>query len=776
MTTPTPPPSQPRPDLPPFHSIGLRLVLALLVLLLTLAGAAAVAVQALTDTRSLLDHITTEDMATTRVANALAQDSQSLLGHSPRLALSTDSVSLMGNRAFIFDQMRQMDSLIAELDQRGQAIHLPPLRQAQVTLREKLDSTVALVGRRNETVQRITRRQLDLIALGDRLAADISGRSSPAVLDWISTAQQLLPRLSALLTSPGPGTAVPLEAAVQSGLESLEARYDALPLAQREALAPLQQTLRELAEGTDSIASQRREAQAAQMAVLASVRISKQAADHLAATALTVMRVIDDQVQQRRRHATLRGQTAMALLLTGGVLTTVVTLLVFAYIRSSLVGRLRQLRDMVLAAEARQPISPPRIIRDEIDDIGRAVGALVTTLAGRESTLRQSEEQLRLLLETAPFPLVVTDRQTGSVAFANDRAEQILLAPGSWQMARHSAATPPPATPATPEGSIPATSFFETILDPAERTRIRAAIADTAQASGRELRMRGKMGPFWAVLSASPVHFKGQNCVLFAVQDIDGLKAAEERLSQLVQDLERSNADLEQFAAAASHDLRDPLRMISGYLSLLARRLEPHFDAECHEFIGYAQNGIRRMDALTSDLLDLARVGRSGRPEPVALLPVIDGALSALSPLIEEAGATVILPPDLPTVTGRASDLSRLFQNLIANALKYRAPDRPLTVRLTCAPAESPPGHWHLTVSDTGKGIPRDQQERVFLMFQRLQDRSDGDGTGIGLTLCRKIVEGHGGRLWLESRLGEGSSFHFTLPGAETEGEERGAP
>lgn len=757
-----PPPSQPRPGLPSFHSIGLRLVLALLVLLLTLAGAAAVAVQALTDTRAQLDHITTEDMATARIANALAQDSQSLLGHSPRLALSTDSVSLMGNRAFIFDQMRQMDSLIAELEQRGQAAHMTPLRQAQVTLQEKLETTVALVGRRNETVQQITRRQQDLIVLGDRLAAELSRPASPALLDWIGTAQQLLPRLSSLLTSTGPGTAAPLETAIQSRQNALDLRYAALPPAERSAVAPLQQALQALSDGADSIASQRREAQTAQMAVLASVRISKQAADDLAATALTVMQAIDDQIQQRRRSATLRGQTAMALLLTGGVLTAVVTLLVFAYIRSSLVGRLRLLRDMVLAAEARKPISPPQIIRDEIDDIGRAVGTLVTTIAGRESILRQSEEQLRLLLETAPFPLVVADRQTGSVAFANDRAEQILIAPCPGETATGSRDADPSTRPA-PQGS--SVSFFDVILDPAERTRIRDAIVDTAQASGRELRMRGKMGPFWAVLSASPVHFKEQNCVLFAVQDIDGLKAAEERLSQLVQDLERSNADLEQFASAASHDLRDPLRMISGYLSLLARRLEPHLDAECHEFIGYAQNGIRRMDALTSDLLDLARVGRSGPPARVALSPVIDGVLSALSPLIEEAGATVILPPDLPVIVGRDSDLSRLFQNLIANALKYRAPDRALTIRLSCVPAESPSGHWHLTLSDTGRGIPRDQQERVFLMFQRLQDHNDSDGTGIGLTLCRKIVESHGGRLWLDSRFGEGSAFHFTLPG-----------
>ncbi|GAB3118607.1 sensor histidine kinase [Novispirillum itersonii] len=756
------PPSQPRPALPPFHSIGLRLMLALLLLLLTLAGAAAVAVQALTDTRSLLEQITTEDMATTQIANALAQDSQSLLGHSPRLALSTDSVSLMGNRAFIFDQMRQMDSLIAQLEHRGQTAHLPPLRQAQIALREKLDSSVALVGQRNETVQRITRRQQDLVALGDRLAAELSANPSEALLGWISRAQQLLPRLSALLTSPGPATAVPLESALRSGLDTLEQRYATLPMAEQERLRPLQQALRDLVEGPDSLASQRRDSQAAQMAVLASVRVSKQAADDLAAAALSVMRTIDDQVQQRRRSATVRGQTAMALLLTGGVLTTAVTLLVFAYIRSSVVGRLRQLRDMVLAAEERRPISPPQIIRDEIDDIGRAVGALVSTLAGRESTLRQSEEQLRLLVETAPFPLVVADRQTGTIAFANDRAEQILIAPcrartrpsspGEEEKTGHT----DPADPG---------SFFDTILDPTERTRIRTAIADTAQANGRELRMRGKLGPFWAVLSASPVHFRGQNCVLFAVQDVDSLKAAEERLSQLVHDLERSNADLEQFAAAASHDLRDPLRMISGYLALLARRLEPHFDAECHEFIGYAQNGIRRMDALTSDLLDLARAGRSGPPGPVALTPVVTAVVTALSPLIEEAQATVVIPPDLPVVLGRETDLGRLFQNLIANALKYRSPDRPLTIRLTCTPATTPAGYWHLTLSDTGQGIPRDQQERVFLMFQRLQGRTDGEGTGIGLTLCRKIVEGHGGRLWLDSTLGEGSSFHFTLPG-----------
>ena len=196
----------------------------------------------------------------------------------------------------------------------------------------------------------------------------------------------------------------------------------------------------------------------------------------------------------------------------------------FAYIRRSVVGRLRRLRDMVLAAEDRQPVSVPLIIRDEIDDIGRAVGALVTTLAGRENTLRQSEEHLRLLVENAPFPLVVADRDSGFVTFANEQAQQSLF----------------PAC--RNRDSAEPVQVFDMIADPAEQTRIRAAIAETARSGRRELRLRGKLGPFWAVLSVSPIQFQGQTSILFAVQDIDGLKAAEERLSLLVRDLERSNA------------------------------------------------------------------------------------------------------------------------------------------------------------------------------------------------------------------------------------------
>ncbi|WP_019646287.1 sensor histidine kinase [Novispirillum itersonii] len=739
------PPPLPRPGLSAFHSIGLRLSLALILLLLALAGAGAIGVQALTDIRTLLERITTEDMVTSQLANAVAQDSQSLLGHSPRLALSSDSVSLMGNRAFIFDQMRQLDGLITQLEQRGQTTTLPVLRQAQQTLRQKLEDSVDLVGRRNDAIQRMARRQQDLVTLSDQIAGLFTPTEQREALTWVTAAQQMVPRLSALLASPGNATALPLEADLRTRQATLEQLYDTLPPDLRNKAASPQKALRDLTDGPAGIAGQRRDLQTIQMGVQASVRVSKQAADDLAASALTVMREVDDHIQQRRRAAALQGQTAMALLISGAVTATVATLLVFAYIRRSVVGRLQRLRDMVLAAEDRQPVSVPLIIRDEIDDIGRAVGALVTTLAGRENTLRQSEEHLRLLVENAPFPLVVADRDSGFVTFANEQAQQSL-----FPACRNRDCAEP-------------VQVFDMIADPAEQTRIRTAIAETARSGRRELRLRGKLGPFWAVLSVSPIQFQGQTSILFAVQDIDGLKAAEERLSLLVRDLERSNADLEQFAAAASHDLRDPLRMVSGYLALLARRLAPHFDAECHEYIRFAQDGIRRMDHLTTDLLDLARIGRSGAPVPVDLSPVLTGVLASLSPLIEEAQATVTLPPALPPVLGRDSDLSRLFQNLIANALKYRAPERPLTITLTCTPAES--GLWQFTLTDTGKGIARDHQERVFLMFQRLQDRSDCEGTGIGLTLCRKIVEGHGGRIWLNSRLGEGSSFHFTLPG-----------
>ncbi len=234
------------------------------------------------------------------------------------------------------------------------------------------------------------------------------------------------------------------------------------------------------------------------------------------------------------------------------------------------------------------------------------------------------------------------------------------------------------------------------------------------------------------------------------------------RLAERTDELAGSNAELQAFAYAASHDLREPLRMVSSFLSLLERRAGPKLDEEEREFIGFARDGARRMDRLVLDLLEYSRAGRKEAPfERVALAEAVDSALSNLRTRIEESGAAVVVAPDLPDVAGHPDELSRLFQNLIANALKYRDPDRRLMVRID---AQRFGTRVLVAVRDNGIGIAPEHQERVFALFERLHSRGHSEGTGIGLALCRKIMAHHKGRIWVDSAPGEGSTFVLGFP------------
>jgi signal transduction histidine kinase len=228
--------------------------------------------------------------------------------------------------------------------------------------------------------------------------------------------------------------------------------------------------------------------------------------------------------------------------------------------------------------------------------------------------------------------------------------------------------------------------------------------------------------------------------------------------------LERSNADLEQFAYVASHDLREPLRMVSSYLGLLERRYGALLDQDGHEFIGYAKEGAVRMDRLVQDLLEFSRVGRhTTPPKPTPLAPLMQEVLRVLSRAIAEAGAEVVVPDTLPEIVCCGDELFLLFQNLISNALKFRTPERQPQIRIG---AERQAQAWQLSVSDNGIGIAPEYFDRIFMIFQRLHTRTQYEGNGIGLAICKKIVERHGGRIWVESEPGEGTAFLFTIPDA----------
>jgi light-regulated signal transduction histidine kinase (bacteriophytochrome) len=233
------------------------------------------------------------------------------------------------------------------------------------------------------------------------------------------------------------------------------------------------------------------------------------------------------------------------------------------------------------------------------------------------------------------------------------------------------------------------------------------------------------------------------------------------RLAQ--SDLKRSNAELEQFAYVASHDLQEPLRKVASFCQLLQQRYGGQLDARADQYIGFAVDGARRMQDLINDLLSFSRVGRMETPfTDVDCEVLLTSVRADLGRAIDETGATIISGP-LPTLRADAGLLRLVFQNLVANAIKFRAEAAPV-VHLD---AEREGEFWRFRCSDNGIGISSEYEERIFVLFQRLHPRTQYEGTGIGLAMCRKIVEYHGGRMWLDAestREGEGSTFYFTLP------------
>ena len=228
--------------------------------------------------------------------------------------------------------------------------------------------------------------------------------------------------------------------------------------------------------------------------------------------------------------------------------------------------------------------------------------------------------------------------------------------------------------------------------------------------------------------------------------------------------LEKSNERLQQFAYAASHDLREPLRMVTRYLQLLERRYGDELDGDAEEFIEFAVDGAERMKAMIEGLLTYSRVETRGESfEPVDLEAVLDDVLTDLGVQIDETDAAITVE-SLPTVTGDASQLRQLFQNLVDNAITYSGKQTP---RLAIS-AMRDGDELIISVSDEGIGIEQEDADRVFEVFQRLHSQEEYDGTGIGLTLCKRIVERHGGEIWFESTPGDGSTFSFTLPPADT--------
>lgn len=243
------------------------------------------------------------------------------------------------------------------------------------------------------------------------------------------------------------------------------------------------------------------------------------------------------------------------------------------------------------------------------------------------------------------------------------------------------------------------------------------------------------------------------------IRDVTERKQAEEKLKQTLTELERSNKDLEQFAYAASHDLQEPLRTVSNFSQLLAKRYKGELDAKADQFIGFIVDGATRMQQMIDDLLAYSRVSTRAKPfELTSCETIFNQAMTNLKAAIEESGAIVTHDP-LPTIMADASQMVQLFQNLLSNAIKFQK-EKP---RITVSAVQSG-NEWFFSVQDNGIGIAPEFMEHIFKMFQREHASAQYPGTGVGLAICKKIVERHGGRIWVKSEQGKGSTFYFTIP------------
>ncbi|OBB91478.1 histidine kinase [Mycobacterium sp. 852002-30065_SCH5024008] len=250
------------------------------------------------------------------------------------------------------------------------------------------------------------------------------------------------------------------------------------------------------------------------------------------------------------------------------------------------------------------------------------------------------------------------------------------------------------------------------------------------------------------------------------VDELETSRTAQVQLDEQAAELRRSNTELEQFAYVASHDLQEPLRKVASFCQLLERRYGDKLDERGIEYIGFAVDGAKRMQALINDLLTFSRVGRLGATETdVDLDTALDSGLANLSTAIEESDAEIVRPDALPRIKGDPMLLTMLWQNLIGNAVKFRHKDRRPRVVIECAPGTGiHDGEWLITLSDNGIGIPPEFADKVFVIFQRLHGRDVYAGTGVGLALVKKIVEHHGGTIRIDPTRTEGTRFEFTLP------------
>jgi PAS domain S-box-containing protein len=362
---------------------------------------------------------------------------------------------------------------------------------------------------------------------------------------------------------------------------------------------------------------------------------------------------------------------------------------------------------------------------------------------------KETEAKYRGLLEAAPDAMVVVN-QDGKIVLLNVQAEKQFGY-------RRDELVGQKVKNIIPEG------FAERLI--ADGTRTAAEALAQQIGTGIELNGRRKDGSAFPIeIMLSPLESPDGIVVTAAIRDITQRKASEEHLAKTMGELKRSNEELGQFAYIASHDLQEPLRMVASYTQLLSRKYKGKLDADADEFIAFAVDGARRMQGLIQDLLAYSRVGTKGSElVDTSSEEALRQSLDNLRGAIEASGAQVTHDP-LPGVLADRSQLIQLFQNLIGNAIKYQRPGIPL---VHISASRNGGKRWTFSVQDNGMGIDSQYFAKIFDMFQRLHKREEFDGTGIGLAICKKIVERHGGSISVESQLGQGSTFRFALAESE---------
>jgi PAS domain S-box-containing protein len=362
-----------------------------------------------------------------------------------------------------------------------------------------------------------------------------------------------------------------------------------------------------------------------------------------------------------------------------------------------------------------------------------------------ELYLAQMESRYRGLLEAAPDGMIVADTN-GCIVLLNLQAEKQFGY-------RRDELLGQPMTRIVPDG------FAERLV--ADGLRSAEDALDQQIGTGIELQGLRKDGSEFPIeLMLSPLESAGGVLVTAAIRDISARKKADALLLEKIEELHRSNDELQQFANIASHDLQEPLRMVASYTTLLARRYKGKLDADADDFIAFAVDGANRMQHLIQDLLSFSRVGSQGRQlVETSSESALHLAIRNLRTTMEASGAEVTYDP-LPSVLADETQLIQLFQNLVGNAIKYRRADVP---QVHVSAVRNTAGKWVFSVQDNGLGIEAQYFERIFGMFQRLHKREEFDGTGIGLAICKKIVERHGGSIAVASIVGRGSTFSFPL-------------